>query len=110
MVVVSAQVRAFFDVRCCSCVSVLFRCRAMVKTVLASLPDGGFIACWKWGSHVSRRVFLVGRVVGSAVQLHFPFSPMQQVEAELNGLDKEEAAEYLEALGVQEGGLKSLIR
>lgn len=33
-----------------------------------------------------------------------------QVEAELNGLDKEEAAEYLEALGVQEGGLKSLIR
>lgn len=33
-----------------------------------------------------------------------------QVEAELNGLDREEAAEYLEALGVEEGGLKSLIR
>ena len=33
-----------------------------------------------------------------------------QVEAELNGLDKEEAAEYLEALGVEEGGLKNLIR
>ncbi|KAI3431445.1 hypothetical protein D9Q98_004497 [Chlorella vulgaris] len=33
-----------------------------------------------------------------------------QVEAELNGLDAEEAAEYLGALGVEEGGLKSLIR
>jgi ribosome-binding ATPase YchF (GTP1/OBG family) len=32
------------------------------------------------------------------------------VEAELNELDKEEAAEYLEGLGVSEGGLKSLIR
>lgn len=33
-----------------------------------------------------------------------------QVEAELNGLDKEEAEEFLAALGVEEGGLKSLIR
>jgi len=33
-----------------------------------------------------------------------------QVEAELNELDTEEAAEYLESLGVEEGGLKSLIR
>ena len=33
-----------------------------------------------------------------------------QVEAELNDLDKEEAAEYLESLGVSEGGLRSLIR
>ena len=39
-----------------------------------------------------------------------PLSPTAQVEAELNGLDKEEAAEYLAALGVQEGGLKALIR
>lgn len=33
-----------------------------------------------------------------------------QVEAELNELDPEEAAEYLTGLGVDEGGLKSLIR
>lgn len=33
-----------------------------------------------------------------------------QVEAELNELDSEEAAEYLAGLGVEEGGLKSLIR
>ena len=33
-----------------------------------------------------------------------------QVEAELNDLDPEEAAEYLADLGVDEGGLKSLIR
>jgi GTP-binding protein YchF len=33
-----------------------------------------------------------------------------QVEAELNDLDPEEAAEYLSDLGVEEGGLKSLIR
>jgi obg-like ATPase 1 len=33
-----------------------------------------------------------------------------QVEAELNELDPEEAAEYLSDLGVEEGGLKSLIR
>lgn len=33
-----------------------------------------------------------------------------QVEAELNGLSKEEASEFLESLGVAEGGLKSLIR
>ena len=33
-----------------------------------------------------------------------------QVEAELNDLDKDEAAEYLAGLGVEEGGLKSLIR
>lgn len=33
-----------------------------------------------------------------------------QVEAELNGLDPEEAAEYLADLGCDEGGLKSLIR
>jgi GTP-binding protein YchF len=33
-----------------------------------------------------------------------------QVEAELNQLDDAEAAEYLEALGVTEGGLKSLVR
>ena len=39
-----------------------------------------------------------------------PACPGTQVEAELNGLDREEAAEYLEALGVEEGGLKSLIR
>ncbi|GAB4814047.1 hypothetical protein N2152v2_001093 [Parachlorella kessleri] len=32
-----------------------------------------------------------------------------QVEAELNELDKEEAAEYLASLGVEEGGLGSLI-
>lgn len=32
------------------------------------------------------------------------------MEAELNGLDKEEAEEFLAALGVEEGGLKSLIR
>jgi len=33
-----------------------------------------------------------------------------QVEAELNELDPEEALEYLSDLGVEEGGLKSLIR
>lgn len=33
-----------------------------------------------------------------------------QVEAELNELEAEEAAEYLKDLGVEEGGLKSLIR
>lgn len=33
-----------------------------------------------------------------------------QVEAELNQLDEDEAKEYLEELGVQEGGLTSLIR
>lgn len=33
-----------------------------------------------------------------------------QVEAELNELEEEEAREYLEALGAQEGGLRSLIR
>lgn len=33
-----------------------------------------------------------------------------QVEAELNQLEEEEAKEYLEELGVQEGGLKSLVR
>ena len=33
-----------------------------------------------------------------------------QVEAELNDLDKDEAAEYLASLGVAEGGLRSLIR
>jgi obg-like ATPase 1 len=33
-----------------------------------------------------------------------------QVEAELNELDPEEASEYLSDLGVEEGGLKSLIR
>lgn len=33
-----------------------------------------------------------------------------QVEAELNELEAEEAAEYLSSLGVEEGGLKSLIR
>jgi ribosome-binding ATPase YchF (GTP1/OBG family) len=33
-----------------------------------------------------------------------------QVEAELNQLEPDEAQEYLEALGVQEGGLRSLIR
>ena len=33
-----------------------------------------------------------------------------QVEAELNELDSEEANEYLADLGVEEGGLKSLIR
>ena len=33
-----------------------------------------------------------------------------QVEAELQQLEKEEAREYLESLGVEEGGLKSLIR
>lgn len=33
-----------------------------------------------------------------------------QVEAELNELEAEEAAEYLSDLGVEEGGLKSLIR
>jgi ribosome-binding ATPase YchF (GTP1/OBG family) len=33
-----------------------------------------------------------------------------QVEAELNELDKEEAAEYLASLGVEEGGLGSLIK
>lgn len=33
-----------------------------------------------------------------------------QVEAELNELDPEEASEYLADLGVEEGGLKSLIR
>jgi ribosome-binding ATPase len=33
-----------------------------------------------------------------------------QVEAELNQLDQDEAQEYLEALGVKEGGLKSLIQ
>jgi obg-like ATPase 1 len=33
-----------------------------------------------------------------------------QVEAELNQLDEEEATEYLESLGVSEGGLKSLVR
>lgn len=33
-----------------------------------------------------------------------------QVEAELNELEAEEAKEYLADLGVEEGGLKSLIR
>lgn len=33
-----------------------------------------------------------------------------QVEAELNELDKAEAAEYLESLGVTEGGLGALIQ
>lgn len=33
-----------------------------------------------------------------------------QVEAELTELDKEEAVEFLQSLGVEEGGLKSLIR
>ena len=33
-----------------------------------------------------------------------------QVEAELNDLDEADAAEYLADLGVEEGGLKSLIR
>lgn len=33
-----------------------------------------------------------------------------QVEAELQQLDKAEAAEYLQSLGVEGGGLKSLIR
>lgn len=33
-----------------------------------------------------------------------------QVEAELNELEAEDAAEYLEGLGVEEGGLGSLIR
>jgi obg-like ATPase 1 len=33
-----------------------------------------------------------------------------QVEAELNELDPQEASEYLSSLGVEEGGLKSLIR
>lgn len=33
-----------------------------------------------------------------------------QVEAELNELDAEEAAEYLQSLGVPEGGLKSLVQ
>lgn len=33
-----------------------------------------------------------------------------QVEAELNELEEEEAREYLEALGAQEGGLQSLVR
>lgn len=32
-----------------------------------------------------------------------------QVEAELQELEEEEAQEYLEGLGVQEGGLRSLI-
>lgn len=40
----------------------------------------------------------------------FLIPSLSQVEAELNGLDKEEAAEYLAALGVEEGGLKALIR
>ena len=35
--------------------------------------------------------------------------PCSQVEAELQELEEEEAQEYLQSLGVQEGGLKSLI-
>jgi obg-like ATPase 1 len=33
-----------------------------------------------------------------------------QVEAELNELDEKEAQEYLEGLGISEGGLKSLVK
>lgn len=33
-----------------------------------------------------------------------------QVEAELSELDEEEAKEYLESLGCEEGGLASLVR
>ena len=34
---------------------------------------------------------------------------MTQVEAELQELEEEEALEYLQSLGVEEGGLRSLI-
>ncbi len=35
---------------------------------------------------------------------------MLQVEAELRDLEPADAAEYLESLGVEEGGLRSLIQ
>ena len=35
---------------------------------------------------------------------------MTQVEAELTQLDKADALEYLQSLGVEEGGLRSLIK
>ena len=38
------------------------------------------------------------------------YMPFMQVEAELQQLDKDEAQEYLDSLGVEGGGLKPLIR
>ena len=46
--------------------------------------------------------------LGSILLVNMAMS-LVQVEAELQDLDAEEAQEYLESLGVDEGGLKSLI-